>query len=225
MAGTKDALVARFTLTVLLVKTTFIHKFGVLSMTTLFNKGLLGILVGGLMAISLAPIAAAQTEKLSVTVSGTLSGPSAGQCGGNGYADQCSGDNSTPCENFSPGTPTTKIKGIRNKPRASGLCITVDPGNNPNEPNNLDGTSTCSPIYGQFSAQGTGDSGCIGCFTDFNFAGVLCHHQGNSAVGLFEGGYAIGAASTPTTGWGTLSGTLNNSTGAFTIKLEGTGTP
>ena len=191
-------------------------------MTTLLKRLLLGTFITTVIAMAWVPIATAQTRKLSATVSGTLGAPNAGQCG-TGYADQCSGDNSTPCENFVNNAPIT-VKGISNKPRGVGFCMTLDRGNNVNAPNNLDGTSTCSPIFGQFTAESTVTTGCIGCFTEFNFAGTFCQPLNSSPVGTLQGGYGIGAASSPVTGWGTLTGTLNNSTGAFTLKLKGTGT-
>jgi hypothetical protein len=190
--------------------------------TTLLKRLLIGTFITTGIAMAWVPIATAQTRRLSVAVSGTLAAPSSGQCA-NGYANQCTGDNSTPCENFINSTPAT-LRGIPNKPRVVQFCMTLDRGNNVNAPNNLDGASTCSPIFGQFTAESTPATGCIGCFTEFNFAGVFCQPLNNSSVATLEGGYGIGAASSPVTGWGTLLGTLNNSTGAFTLKLKGTGT-
>ena len=201
-------------------------KLEILIVSALFRRLLLVAFLGSVIAISSVAMAAAQAKNLSVTVSGTLSGPNPGQCS-KVYANQCSGDNSTACENFfQQGSP--KVTGSIGKGDATFVCITLDSGNNVNKPNDLDSNSTCSPIYGEIDTDTGAKPNCFGCdvLTTFNFAGVFCDHQGNSSVGMFEGGYGIeGRTDSAETGWGTLSGTLNNSTGVFSIKLKGTDTP
>jgi hypothetical protein len=195
-------------------------------MTAFSTRIRLGTLIGALVAI-FAPLATAQAKNLAVTISGNLSGPSPGQCS-NGYPNQCSGDNATACEQFII-TEAPKVTGSIGKGHATSMCVTLDPGNNVNAPNNLDSKSTCSPIYGQLSTDTGAKPNCFGCdvFTNFNFAGVLCSQQGNPAVGMFQGGYGLEGSNTDNaeTGWGTLTGTLNNSTGAFSLSLKGTSTP
>ena len=173
--------------------------------------------------IAWASQARAQGRNISGNIKGTLGGANAGPCA-SGYANQCSNFNATPCEHFTPvGTP--KITGNFGVGTITSMCITVDPGNNVNEPNDLDAKKTCSPVYGDLTSSTTRKGKTT--ITDVNFAGVFCHHQANSPVGTLEGGFGIEGQDTDAsaTGWGTLTGTVNKDSQAMLLKLRGSLTP
>ena len=164
--------------------------------------------------------AANTTKNISGSVTGTFDAGSAGPCP-SGYANQCA---SGTCVHFQPASGTTPTgSGTFGKGTVTSMCLTVDAGNNVNAPADTDTKHTCSPIFGDLVYLTTKS----GTVTAVNFAGVYCHHQPTSKTGSIEAGFGIdGANSTDTaeTGWGTLTGTVDNNS-KFSLKPKGNFTP
>jgi hypothetical protein len=121
------------------------------------------------------------------------------------------------------GTP--KITGDFGTGTITSMCITVDPGNNVNEPLDFNTKLTCTPIYADLVSSTVRKH--VTTKTTVNFAGVFCHHQSNSSTGTIEAGFGIEGQDTDpaATGWGTLTGTINKGTSAFAFKIDGSLTP
>src|ERR1700722_11574212 len=181
-------------------------------MRSLIKQTFIGLFAASMLGVTWVSQASAQAN-ISGIITGTLTGPNMGPCA-TGYANQCSGKNSTACENFTA-APTPKITGTFGKGTITNFCITVDPGNNVNEPNDLDTKQTCTPIYGDLTSSTTRKG--VTTNTSVNFAGVVCHHQAKSPTSSIEGGFGIEGQDTDpaATGWGTLTGTVNKGTGAM----------
>lgn len=182
----------------------------------------IGLFVAGVFMIAWASQAAAQIN-ISGKITATLTGPNAGQCAG-GYADQCSHFNATSCKNFTT-TGASKVAGNFGVGTLTSFCVTVDRGDNVNEPNDLDTKNTCTPIYGDLVASTT-RKGMV-ANTSVDFAGVFCHQQRNSSTATIEAGFGIeGQDIAPSaTGWGTLTGTVDKNTEALSLTLKGSFTP
>jgi hypothetical protein len=157
-------------------------------MQTNATKGILaGLFAVAVLIATMVSQAAGATLNVAGSITGTLSGPNTGPCA-SGYANQCSGFNATACENFTP-TGTVKIVGNFGTGTVTSMCITVDPGNNVNEPTVLTTHDTCSPIYGDLTSMTTHKGKVTN--TDVNFAGVFCHHQATSLNHMIEAGFGI----------------------------------
>jgi hypothetical protein len=168
------------------------------------------------------PVQAATTTKnVSGTIKGTFVVTNPATCA-SGYAKQCESGN---CETFQTAVGTTPTgSGSIGKGTVTSMCITVDLGNNVNTPNDTDGKPTCSPFYGDLTYERTKDSSVVAV----NLAGVACHHQATSPSHLIEGGFGVdGANSTDTAapGWGTVTGTVDKASAAFSLKVSGSFTP
>jgi hypothetical protein len=199
------------------------------------NASTAGLLTGLLLAAVLSLVSVPPAEaQINITgnINGTFSSPpgNAGPCPTtvfSDYANQCSGGgNGTPCVNFTPAAATTtKITGNFGTGTITSMCITVDPGNNVNEPLDFNTKQTCSPIYGDLTASTVRRGVTTNTFV--NFTGVFCHHQANSPTGAIEAGFGIEGQDTDpaATGWGTLTGTVNKDTSKFALKLKGSLTP
>lgn len=177
-----------------------------------------------LLVLASAP-AAAQAKKVSANIKGTIGGLSSGAVCPSGYANQCT--NLSDCQEVTPaGNPT--ISGTFGKGTVTDLCFTQDNANNVNVPND-NGHDTCSPLYGTGTIHVSVTKRGVTTVTDteINFAGIACHHQATSALTLINGGFGINGSSTDPaeTGWGTMTGSSNNSTLAFSFKLSGSLTP
>jgi hypothetical protein len=174
-----------------------------------------------LAVLAIAPAAIAKTQNISGTIKGTFVATIPATCA-SGYANHCESGN---CETFQPaGGTTPTVSGSIGKGTVTSMCVTVDLGNNVNTPNDADGRHTCSPFYGDLTYERKKDSSVLA----INIAGVACHHQPTSTSHLVEGGFGIdGANSTDTaaTGWGTVTGTVDKSTEAFSLKVSGNLTP
>jgi hypothetical protein len=171
----------------------------------------------------LVPQAAAQVI-IAGTITGTFSGANAGACPSiatSDYANQCGVG---PCENFTPMGPP-KVTGTFGSGTITSMCLTVDLGNNVNEPSDLNTKNTCTPIYGYLVASTVHKQ--VTTKTTVNFAGVVCHHQPASSSHMIEAGFGIEGQDTDpaATGWGTLTGTVNKGTAAFSLKINGSLTP
>jgi hypothetical protein len=182
----------------------------------------IGLFVVGALIIAWASQAAAQIS-ISGNITATLTGPNPNECP-SGYPHQCSGFNATPCENFTM-TGASKVTGNFGVGTLTSFCVTLDPGNNVNEPKDLDTKQTCTPIYGDLIAS-TKRKG-VPTNTSVNFAGVICHHQKTSSTDTIEAGFGIEGQDTDltATGWGTLTGTRNNNTKAISLIIKGSLTP
>ncbi len=103
---------------------------------------------------------------------GTFAPAAQGECAG-GYAAQCASGN---CVNITPvGTPTGSgtLGGKSGKFAVTGMCITVDEGDAVDVP--PDGKSTCAPLFGDFTINGSNDVSLL-----FHITGAYCRHQATS---------------------------------------------
>lgn len=186
-------------------------------------------------SVVLAKSSGSGTQAVKLTLKGT--GASApvgntgadGQCIGTGdpwldsYA--CSGPGNCSCNVLT--SPTVSGSGLKT---VADFFVTSDKGINPaTEPAVGSGPNpNCNPSLGIFTV--TDKSGDL---TTLNFLGVSCKHvtgissrnpSGTHDKDLLSGGWGISDTPAPTkpiSGWGTFTGTVNNTTNAISITLSG----
>jgi hypothetical protein len=167
------------------------------------------------------------TATLNVKATGTSA--SGGEVGTDG---QCNFDDwvnvcpSGTCECDQGASPSGSGSVNKGKTTVTDFWITIDTGINPATEPTVDGgpTPKCNLFFGVLTAAGT----TTGETVTVNMIGTTCHHvtsKGVHDIDVLSGGWGISDDPAPSpndaSGWGTLSGTVNQSTNAILLKLSG----
>lgn len=189
------------------------------------------ILVFGVVIIGLATaLVRAQdvigTSVKSAVITGTFVtatplNTGTGACELSGYAGECpSGGVPTKCLCFK--ATGAKLSGSMAGSGTADVEVTVDDSNS-TAPSPGPG---CSPMYGVATLNGTtgvGKNKKAKVITE-NLALVGCHHISGSSPDTVSGGFGINGPASPTptpSGWGTVNGSFERSTGAAKLVLKG----
>lgn len=203
-------------------------------------KLLSAIVIAGLLALAGFTTAhAASSGPATKPVSAVIKGigvsapssdvdPTTGACNVSSWVDVCPSGKCS-CAEVSPVTIHASGKGAAT---VLGFFVTIDKDVNPATepaPTGSNGPNpTCNPLRGVVAVQAGGSS----TFA-INLLGVSCKHvigisarnpQGKHDKDLISGGWGISADPTPSpdmSGWGTMTGSIIQTTSALTLNLAG----
>lgn len=203
-------------------------------------KLLSAIVIAGLLALAGFTTAhAASSGPATKPVSAVIKGigvsapssdvdPTTGACNVSSWVDVCPSGKCS-CSEVSPATIHASGKGAAT---VLGFFVTIDNDVNPATepaPTGSNGPNpTCNPLRGVVAVQAGGSS----TFA-INLLGVSCKHvigisarnpQGKHDKDLISGGWGISADPTPSpdmSGWGTMTGSIIQTTSGLTLNLAG----
>jgi len=153
------------------------------------------------------------TKTLTAKISGTFATPVTGECAGAGFATQCSPSAMCVCATDSTATVSGSIAGKG----AADMSFTIDQGN-------IVPTSGlphfCEPLYGEALLTTTLKEAPL--TETISILAVVCHVLTTAGKNTISGGFGIeNGASNSAAGWGTVSGTFDNSSQTFALSLKG----
>ncbi|HZP44487.1 MAG TPA: hypothetical protein VFB15_02450 [Candidatus Binataceae bacterium] len=157
---------------------------------------------------------AATAKVLSATISGTALAPTSGACTSpaNGYQDQCE-SGSCICVTVNSATMTGKMAGKG----TADLSVTVDTGDAVTD---VVSTNGCSPFFGVGTTNTTLKK--VAVVQTFDFVGTDCAASKVTKPDVLSGGFAVEPGGTPpASGYGSLNGTYDKTTGVVKFTLKG----
>jgi hypothetical protein len=169
----------------------------------------------GLIIAALVPASAALAKPLSaaLTFKGTLKNSLTGPCNTTTYDSKCP-TGSCRCEIYfvDPDTKSNKATGsLIGKAPTAEIDITYDGGSSFVG----SGPGSCQPLFASAMLTGSKDT------QQLDFTGAFCSPLGSSPKAPLSGGFGIESSTGGHHGFGTLSGTIDQNTGAMILKFKG----
>ncbi len=149
----------------------------------------------------------------AVTFKGTLQNSLVGACNSTTYNSKCP-TGSCRCEIYfiDPDTKSNKATGsLIGKAPTAQLEITYDGGSSFVG----SGPGNCQPLFASALLPGDKDN------EQLDFTGAFCSPLGSSSKAPLSGGFGIESSSGGHHGFGTFAGTIDQNTGAVTLKFKG----